>query len=189
MADTARTHAALVALLADNTTGNISPQDLRDMLESLNSPMGEISYFNVTGTAVTINAQSNGSTNMVVCNPVTSVKGGGYLFDNGGANNGRLRYIGAGDKMLHVACSISFSGIGANENFVIGVAKNGTVDAASKCIRKVGGGGDIGSTAMHLMTNVSQNDYLEVYVGNMSSTANFTVHALNIFAAGMMPQS
>ena len=35
MADTLRTIAALQTLLADNTSGNISPQDLRDMLVSL----------------------------------------------------------------------------------------------------------------------------------------------------------
>lgn len=35
MADTIRTIAALQALLADNTAGNISPQDLRDMLVTL----------------------------------------------------------------------------------------------------------------------------------------------------------
>jgi hypothetical protein len=35
MADTARTLAALQTLLADNSNGDISPQDLRDMLLSL----------------------------------------------------------------------------------------------------------------------------------------------------------
>jgi hypothetical protein len=35
MPDTARTYAALQALLADNTTGDISPQDLRDVLKTL----------------------------------------------------------------------------------------------------------------------------------------------------------
>ena len=32
MADTARTRAALIALMADNVTGQISPQDLRDFM-------------------------------------------------------------------------------------------------------------------------------------------------------------
>ena len=35
MADTIRAISSLQALLADNTTGDISPQDLRDMLVSL----------------------------------------------------------------------------------------------------------------------------------------------------------
>jgi hypothetical protein len=39
MTDTVRTIATLQALLADNTTGNISPQDIRDMLVSVASPL------------------------------------------------------------------------------------------------------------------------------------------------------
>ena len=39
MVDTVRTIAALQTLLADNTTGNISAQDLRDMLVSVVSPI------------------------------------------------------------------------------------------------------------------------------------------------------
>ncbi len=35
MADTARDKAALLALLADNTSGDISPQDMRDVLVSI----------------------------------------------------------------------------------------------------------------------------------------------------------
>ena len=35
MVDTVRTRVALQALLADNNSGNISAQDLRDMLASL----------------------------------------------------------------------------------------------------------------------------------------------------------
>ncbi len=39
MTDTVRTIAALQALLEDNSAGDISPQDLRDMLVSLASPL------------------------------------------------------------------------------------------------------------------------------------------------------
>ena len=38
MADTQRTRAALLALLADNVTGNISPQDHRDSLVTIMEP-------------------------------------------------------------------------------------------------------------------------------------------------------
>lgn len=39
MVDTARTKAALQTLLADNTSGDISPQDLRDLMESISAPV------------------------------------------------------------------------------------------------------------------------------------------------------
>ena len=43
MADTIRTRAALLALLTDNITGNISAQDMRDVLVSLFGVYGMIS--------------------------------------------------------------------------------------------------------------------------------------------------
>lgn len=42
MADTKRTRSQILALMADNTTGEISPQDLRDMLVSLFGVYGSI---------------------------------------------------------------------------------------------------------------------------------------------------
>lgn len=42
MVDTVRTNAELLALLADNTSGDISPQDLRDMLVSLANSYQEL---------------------------------------------------------------------------------------------------------------------------------------------------
>lgn len=41
MVDTPRTLAEVKALLADNTTGDISPQDLRDLVESIADPVLE----------------------------------------------------------------------------------------------------------------------------------------------------
>lgn len=53
MVDTVRTKAALQTLLADNTTGDISPQDLRDMLVSIMGVYGGIHIEGgVTGQAV-----------------------------------------------------------------------------------------------------------------------------------------
>ncbi len=52
MADTKRTRAQLLALLPDNSTGEISPQDIRDMLVSLFGVYGKISLKgNTTGQA------------------------------------------------------------------------------------------------------------------------------------------
>lgn len=68
MADTIRTRAQILTLLADNTTGEISPQDMRDMLVSLMGVYGIITMAaNVTGQALTadtpaklINWKANG---------------------------------------------------------------------------------------------------------------------------------
>lgn len=52
MADTVRTLAALQTLLADNTTGDISAQDVRDMLVSLFTPQFVGCQLTKSGTQV-----------------------------------------------------------------------------------------------------------------------------------------
>lgn len=70
MVDTVRTISELRVLLADNTTGNISPQDLRDMLASLNdtgwsqhadTTYTEISPFSVAAETDTVLPNNNGA--------------------------------------------------------------------------------------------------------------------------------
>lgn len=148
-------------------------------------PMGEISFFNVASpTTPSISAQSDGSTNMVKIAPASTFSAGSYLFDNGGADNGRLRYIGTDTRMFHCACSVSFGG-GNNDLFVIGLARSGTVSNASKILRRMGAAGDIGSTALHWMTELDYMDYLEIYVGNLTDTDDPDFYTINLFAMGM----
>lgn len=143
-------------------------------------PMGEVSYFSTTGTLITIAAQSDGSTNMVVVNP-TSTLNNDMEFDNGGSNNGRLRYTGTTTKTFHVAVTMSGTPANANDVFVFGVAKNGTVQAASKVL---GSSSGTQFSSIHLMVSLATNDYLELYVGNTTAGRNFTAKSLNIFAMG-----
>jgi hypothetical protein len=147
-------------------------------------PMGEISYFDMTGTAVVIATQSDGSTNMVKAAPATTFSND-KEFDNGGADDGRLRYIGATTRTFHVACTISIAPASANDTFVFGVAKTGIVLAESKVLIQATTASGIRSTAMHVMVSLATNDYLELYVGNTTDADDCTVHSLNIFAMGM----
>lgn len=147
--------------------------------------MGEISYFSITGTAVVIAATSDGLTNMVKCAPTTAFDGDA-TFDNGGANNGRLRYVGTETRMFHVACTFSFSPATVNDTFVLGVAKNGTVIAASRVLMKVSNSGDARSSAIHIMVELATNDYIELYVGNTTDADDLTIHSINLFAMGIV---
>jgi hypothetical protein len=147
-------------------------------------PMGEISYFSMTGTAVVIAAQSDGSTNMVKVALVTT---GNFAcgFDNGGADNGRLRYIGAATRDFHIACTWSAVGGVATDRLVFGIAKNGTVIAASKVLQDVSAS-VVQGNAIHVMAELATNDYLELFVGNTTDTDDPTVYNLNLFAMGMV---
>lgn len=166
-----------ISAVDTNITGTLTP------VGRTNFPMGETSYFDLTGLTVTIDTQSDGETNMVDVEAGT-LSGGVYEFDDNGSSSGHIRYTGAETKMFHVACSVSFSGA-ANDRLVIGVAKNGDVISESRMLRKIGAGGDVGSTAMHIMVSMAQNDYLTMQVGNTTDTSDVTVNALNLFAMGV----
>lgn len=150
-------------------------------------PMGEISFFNSTPKIVTISSLSNGSTNMVLCDPTTALTTNmmGMGFDNGGANTGRLRYTGATTRIFHVACTISVGPVTSNDQFVFGIARNGSVLSTSKVIQKTSNSGEIESTALHVMVTLAKNEYLELYVGNMTAGRNVEIFSLNFFALGM----
>lgn len=175
------THGGVVTtgtqtLAGDKTfTGNVT------LSGSLMLPMGEISYFNITGTLVTISAQSDGSTNMVKVAPATTFTND-VDFDNGGSNNGRLRYIGATTRTFHIAFTFSATSSTPSDVFVSGVAKNGVVQANSKVL---GSSQGTQFSALHVMLTLNPNDYLELYMGNTSGSRNTTVKSLNIFALGM----
>lgn len=106
-------------------------------------------------------------------------------FDNGGSNDGTLRYIGRTPRLCHIACTISVSPATANDEFIFGVAKNTTVVASSKIIQRAGTTADAQSTAMHVVILLNYNDSIKFYVGNGIGPRNVIVKSLNLFALGM----
>jgi hypothetical protein len=170
-----------VTITSDGTEWKIISDDLSSY------PMGEVSYFSTSGTTVGITLQTTdgGVTNMYSCGPSSSFAGMAADFDNGGSNNGTLRYIGRTPRLCHIACTISVSPITTNDEFVFGVAKNGTVVVSSKIIQRMGATTDAQSTAMHVVILLNYNDYVNLYVGNMIGTGDVKVKSLNLFALGM----
>lgn len=95
---------------------------------------------------------------------------------------GRLRYTGAQTLNYHCGCTISFTtGSGTNQEIHAYVAKNGTKIVGS-LVKTTGDNVELHSTAMHIFTSLTTNDYLSVFVENASSTAEVSVETINIFA-------
>ncbi len=149
-------------------------------------PMGEVSYFNTTGTAVDITGTSDGTTNMATATPATTFNSAVAMdFDNGGSNNGTLRYTGTVTKAFHIALTFSVTPTNNNDSFVVGIAKNGTTVAASKVIQKMTTTADTQSTAMHVAVTLSTNDILTLQFGNLTGANDVTLKTMNFFAMGM----
>lgn len=146
-------------------------------------PMGEVSYFSTTGTSISISATSDGSNNMIVCNPTTNFVLPSSDFSSN--NSGRLTYTGKTIRTFHIACTISASPATSSDQFVFAVAKNGTINTSSKIIQKMGTTADAQSTAIHIAITMSANDYLELYVGNLTAGRNVVLKSINLFALGI----
>lgn len=80
---------------------------------------------------------------------------------------------------------ISVASSAPNDVFVYGIAVNGNVLPNSKVIQKITNTGDTKSTALHVATTLNPNDYVELYVGNISGANDAVVKTVNIFALGM----
>jgi len=163
--------------LLTETNGGITP------LGPVTLPNANLSYFNTTGTTVTVTAISDGTTNMVKVAPTTTVVSATEM-DNGGSNDGRLRYTGAATRQFFIQITISFSPASPNELFVIGVAKNGVIDNDCKIIQRVGLTVDTQSATVLCSPSLATNDYIELYIGNMTSTADLVVKAINVTTIG-----
>ena len=173
---TQRTYDELIALYPDNTTGLISPQDLRDLVDSVRAPHGRVHL--VTPAATTIGT------------PGTFVKAAGtfgidsHFHMTTPDSTGRITYNGTSPRHCHIVCSLSMTCSGNNQDVAFRIAVNGVTDATTQARRKIGTGADIGSTAIHGDELLNQNDYIELYVTNLTSTASITVEDCYLFVIG-----
>lgn len=144
----------------------------------VNLPIGMVSYFNTTGTAVVIASSSDGATNLVAT-PVTTAGTFDTGFDNGGANDGTLRYTGATTKYAHITATLSGVPATATEVFAVGIAKNGTLISGCEIVSNFDG---TQTATLHCIASLAQNDEVSVLVGNLTAGHNLTINALNIQA-------
>jgi len=176
MADTARTKAALAAILADNTSGAISPQDVRDFLETMHPSFGSLYFSSAAATTITVAGtfyKAAGTTTQVSANRFT-------------VGTNRLTYTGTPTIHTHIAASYSMTTAGTNDILGIAIAKGGSVLTHSILKRKIGTGSDVGAAACHADVSLATNEYIELWVTNYDATATVTLDLGYLFILGMM---
>jgi len=178
MADTQRLLSALLLLLEDNTSGQVSPQDIRDLVMTLLNGHGEISITAAAATAV------------LVQNTWYPVAGTWALTPenvNWDMNtNGQLRYTGTAKRCCHIAVSMSFTSAGNNIRYEWCVGLNGAPITPSIIRNKVGTGADVQSSAAHAFADVDPGDYLELMVRNIDGVDDPTAVTGNLFSMDML---
>ena len=177
MSDTQRTKAQLIALYPDNTTRLISPQDLRDLVESV--ACSNASMY-VTAPAAT-----------VIATPGTFVKAAGtttLVNQHRGtmpANN-RLQYTGVAAVHAHIVCNLSVMCATNNQVVSFALFKNGVVVPHSIMDHFIGTGADIKIMTIHADVDLVTNDYIELWTTNRTSTGSVTVQLGYMFFLGMI---
>jgi hypothetical protein len=102
------------------------------------------------------------------------------LFRVTSSLNNRLTYTGAKARGFQVICSLSAIASGNNKNFSFYIVKNGVILAESKQLLKCSSSVDRGSVTLSCATNLSPNDYIEVWAENNTDGSNLTIESLNL---------
>lgn len=139
-------------------------------------------YVTIAATALPyaqVHIQGN-STATTIASAGTAVKAGGTFtvgIQSGftGDTTGKIVYTGTATRVVAVHVTATIKPASANnQDLFIQIAKNGTVEAGSKIVREV----DTAQTAncsTFFNVSLAQNDYIELYVGNATSTDNVVV--------------
>ena len=184
MSDTARTKDdflnAVSGLFKDNAAGDISPQDLRDFVESLHPSFGSFYVTVPLDTVCTVQSTwykagaDGGATTQVAAHRFTPM------------SPNRLTYNALPNVHLHIACSFSMMNSGNNRVIGVSIAKNGAVEAGSELQVKHGTGSDVNAAALHWDLAASTGDYIEVFVRNVDAAGEtLTLPLMYLFTLGM----
>lgn len=162
MAETQRTLAALIALFADNTTGDISPQDLRDFLVSSQGGYGSI-YVNGGSTAQTGITGTPAKMTGFATNGISS----GTTPDHG---NDLVTVDVSGDYLINA--SVSFVG-SSSDVFQVEIYNN-TTGTGYAFNRFISAGGDTGAAACSALITCAANDEVSLYISSSTGGTSFT---------------
>lgn len=138
---------------------------------------GKVSYFDLTGTIISITTASDGTDNFVHLNPATTT-GDLDMFDNGGADDGHLRYTGRLTKFFQIDASISITPVTSNDVFVFALAINDAVVTTAKVIFSSRTNTDVDTISIHDTKELSEGDTVCVFVANTTGVDDITVKSL-----------
>lgn len=186
MADTARNKSALAALLADNSAGNISPQDLRDLMESLHPSYG--SNYISSSAATSVSVQNDWYKAAGTTTDVSLHRFSGKTLLS---VNNRLQYTGTPSIHTHAVVSFS-SAIASGNNKILEYAAYHYDDSAGSgsiithsIMRRNHSTSDVGTGAIHFDVTMDTNDYVEFHIRNTTDTTNATITHMYMFILGM----
>lgn len=174
MADTRRSLSAILALLADNSAGNISAQDVRDWC--LSTSLCHAGLYISSSAETTISASS---TWYLAAGTSTETTANGFTV----STSNRVTYDGDPDVLAIAVASLSVSAASASKELSLGLGFNGSIHSSSPQL-VMAGTDPLGVTIVDLIT-LSTADYLELFVSNETDTTNATIEKANLLVLGL----
>lgn len=183
MADTPRTLSALLALLADNTSGNITAQVVRDLTVSLYPSRGQLEL--ASGGAVATTFASSGTyvpvagttaLDTAVCTSCVSMPA-----------NGQLRWEKASTHVLLANATLEVLPASNNKRYTFTFAKNGVAIPQLAFTAFYGNlSGNPAGVFLSGLIPIAEDDIISVVVKNDSDTTAMTASVLTLSGVGFM---
>jgi len=180
MAETPKVLSALLAQLPDNTTGLISPEDIRDVVVSLFPSRGQL---DLTAQATTTFALTDTWYKLAGTTALDLTLGQDGFSQ---VANNELRATKAVNQVLLVTANVELVCGSNNKTYGLTLAKNGVaienihISAILSNSNK-----DYGYSITGLLP-VAQNDIISVYVRNETDTTSVTATNLTLSAVGFI---
>jgi len=169
-----------------STTTPVLTSDIatKTYVDNVMSPMGEVYWMDeLSETVITVV-----STPVKATTISSSLGAPGTMHGFSLSGQNRLVYDGTRTQIMHCGCTLSAEAVGPGTRQIHAMLyKNGVLIPGSSVTFVAGNTSNISSSAIHAMTSMSTNDYIELWVSNEIDTQNILVHDANIFAVGMHP--
>lgn len=148
---------------------------------------GALSFFDtVTPVTVVITSQTltGGMDDMIKITPATTLSTHNIDFDNGGANDGRLRYVGTvSPQLFQVTLELSVdANDGVSHILICALGKNGAIEADSRVVHMMSVAANSISVTSTAIISLATNQYLEAFLGDATGTSSPAVYSLKISA-------
>ena len=177
MADTARTIADLLVLFADNTSGDVSEQDTRDLIVTFVQAFGSM-YMESNATATPIAVLG---TWYKIAGTTTA---GISLYDFTMPANNRLTYSDTITRHAHILGFATITSGSNNQVGEIAVFKNGVIVPGSVVEFKCLSAGDPITVPIVAETNMAPTDYVEAFILNETAANDMTVEYFKLRVEG-----
>lgn len=181
MTQTAKIESALLAQLPDNTTGDISPEDIRDVVVSLNPSRGQLYH---TNNGISTFTGSGVWRQVVVTTALDSTISTTSVSQ---PSNGVLKLLKNVDQVALVNATLEVLPAANNQRYTFTFAKNGTPlpELAYTVFLGNLSGNPAGVFLSGLMA-MTYNDELSVLVKNETSTTSLTTSQFTLSLIGFI---